>query len=244
MSVVEATTEEPATPPKAIVLELRDFTFHGTTEHSVRFTNIDLVLREGDLTVIHLDPALKSREFTSMLQGLSEPSHGELRFQGSDWSGTDYDRHFEMRGRIGRVFEGHAWVANLNVAENVTLASLHHEQSTEKNAKQWAQRFGLSQVSRKRPAFVEPSQLQIHQWIRAFLCHPALLLLERPMQSVPKSMHTVLCNAIDEARQSGTAVLWMTSQSESFSHEFQDTASHLRVESETLVAMNEEASDE
>lgn len=244
MSVVEVNVEEPNAPPKATVLELRDFTFRGASEHSVQLLNVDLKIVEGELVVLHLDPSLKSREFVSVLQGLKQPTGGTVHFQNEDWLGTDYDKHFEMRSRIGRVFEGHAWVANLNVAENVALPCLHHGHSTRDLAKHWARRFGLKQVSRQRPAFLEPSQLQIHQWIRALVCQPALLLLERPMMSVPQATISTLCEVVDEVRGQGTAVVWITSKLALTEHEFEPAAMHYAVQSESLVEMEGGFTDE
>ena len=244
MSAVGTKAGESKAPLKAVVLELRDFTFHGNSENAVRFNDINLIVREGELVFIQVDPTYKSREFVSVIQGLKPATRGEVLFQGSDWQGNDHDRHFRMRSRIGRVFEGHAWVANLNVAENVTLPGLHHGISIDKDAKQWAKRFGLKQVSNKRPAFVEPSQLQIHQWIRAFLCNPSLLILEQPMQYVPSTMFPILAEAIDEIRQSGCAVLWITNNARSPDHAFDPTATYLRAESEKLVALSEAMNDE
>lgn len=244
MSVVQTETEQPVAPPKAVVLELRDFSFHGSSENSVRITDINLIVREGELIFIQVDPRLKSREFVSVIQGLKPATHGKVLFQDCDWEGNDHDRHFRMRSKIGRVYEGHAWVANLNVAENVTLPGLHHGVSIEDDVKYWAKRFGLAQLSNKRPAFVEPSQLQIHQWIRAFLCKPSLLVLEQPMHYASSTMFPVLAEAIDEVRQAGCAVLWITNNPDFPEHSFDPSATYLRAESENLVAFGKGMNDE
>lgn len=244
MPVVQTEIEEPVAPPKAVVLELRDFTFHGSSANAVRFTDINLVVREGELIVIQVDPTFKSREFVSVIQGLKPANQGKALFQDCDWKGNDHDRHFRMRSRIGRVFEGHAWVANLNVAENVMLPGLHHGISIGEDAERWVKRFGLKQLSNKRPAFVEPSQLQIHQWIRAFLGKPSLLILEQPMQYVAATMFPVLAEAIDEVRRSGCAVLWITNNPRFPDHAFDPAATYLHAESEKLVALSKGVNDE
>jgi phospholipid/cholesterol/gamma-HCH transport system ATP-binding protein len=151
-----------------------------------------------------------------MLQGLAMPSEGKVRFDGEDWRGEDYDRHFRMRSRIGRVFEGQAWIENLNVDENVTLSRRHHGDdaaSIGADVQHWLALLQVNGLSRKRPAFVEPSVLQVHQWIRAFLGSPLMVILERPLQFLSPSWRPKLVEAIARLRARNTAVLWFTSLS-------------------------------
>ena len=164
-SPVEMTAEA----AKPLVLEFEQVSFRGRQENGLRLRRANLQLSAGELAVIRLDAATRTREAASMIQGLTLPAEGNVRFCGEDWRGQDYRRHFRMRSRLGRVFEGQAWIENLNVDENVTLASRHHGMSAEsiqQSVKYWVSRLGLHGLTRKRPAFVEPSVLQLHQWIR------------------------------------------------------------------------------
>jgi ABC-type ATPase involved in cell division len=204
-------------PPKPPVLELHRVSFQGRLENGLRLHEADLVLREGDLAIVQLDSSTTTREVTSMMQGLQTPRSGQVLFCKDHWQGHDYDRHFKMRSRIGRVFEGQAWIENLNVDENVTLALRHHGSEAESIRQEiayWVSKLELRGLSRKRPAFVEPSLLQVHQWIRAFAGSPTLLLLERPLQFLSSSWLPKLLESIDELRQRGAAVLWFTSEEE------------------------------
>jgi ABC-type ATPase involved in cell division len=149
-----------------------------------------------------------------MLQGLQQPTEGEVLFRNEDWLGEDLDRHFRMRSRIGRVFEDRAWIQNFNVLDNVTLASRHHriaDANINQQVKAWADRFDVAAISHHRPSFVDPTSLQIYQWIRALICKPALLILERPMNLVPTAKLSKLVDAINEIRKQGAAVIWFTS---------------------------------
>ena len=56
--------------------------------------------------------------------------------------------------------------------------------------------------------------LQIHQWIRAFIGSPAMVILERPMQFLAATWLPKLLQAIDELCAGGAAVLWFTSDPE------------------------------
>ncbi len=210
--------ESPVEPTKPPVLELRRVSFQGRLENALRLHEADLRLREGDLAIVQLDSSITTREATSLMQGLQSPRSGQVLFCKDHWRGHDYDRHFRMRSQIGRVFEGQAWVENLNVDENVSLALRHHgsdSESIQQDIAYWLSKLELRGLSRKRPAFVEPSLLQVHQWIRAFVGSPTLLLLERPMQFLSSSWLQKLLDSIDELRQRGAAVLWFTGEEES-----------------------------
>ena len=216
VSETESAAEPPAQTPKPMVLELSKVSFRGRSENGIRLQRADLQVREGELVAVQLDPATRTRELASMIQGLIPPGDGKVTFCNTDWLGADYDVQFNMRSRIGRVFEGQAWIENLNVNENVTLSSRHHGKNIESiqaDVGYWIARLGIEGLSRKRPAFVEPSILQIHQWIRAFLGTPSLVILERPLQSLSAATWLPkLVDAIDTLRSRGAAVLWFTSE--------------------------------
>lgn len=201
---------------KPAVLALQGVSFRGRSENGAWLRHAELQLRAGDLAVVHVDPAVATRELVSMLQGLTLPSEGQVLFRGQDWLGNDHQRHFQMRSQIGRVFEGQAWIENLNVDENVTLARRHHGMASaelQADVQSWVARLGIEGLSRRRPAFVEPSVLQVHQWIRAFVGSPSMVVLEHPLQFLSHSWRTKLLHAIDQLRATGTAVLWFTSLS-------------------------------
>ncbi|TWT50418.1 Trehalose import ATP-binding protein SugC [Rubripirellula amarantea] len=214
MSDIKAEPKADATPTAEVVLELRHVTFSGRSTDSLRLMDADLSVHAGELVMLQIDRSDKARDTVSMLQGLQPINHGEVIFKNQDWLGEDYSRHFQMRSQIGRVFEEHGWIQNMTVYENVIMASLHHGQTQstiEQRLKHWAKHFELPLISRERPAFVESSVLQLHQWIRALIHHPSLILLEHPMQSVAAHMRSKLIGAINQLRDAGAAVIWFTS---------------------------------
>jgi len=202
--------ESSATP---CVFRLRRVTLNGKASHGLPVHEVQLTAAAGSLTLIQHERSHRTREFASLLQGLVRPTSGEVLFDEQTWTDSDYSRHFQMRSRIGRVFDGPAWIQNANMMENVTLASRHHGSDSKEarsRMRDWIQRFDIADVSRERPAFVEPALLQIYQWIRALIHRPALLILERPMQLVSTRMLPKLIDATNDLRRDGGCVLWMT----------------------------------
>lgn len=198
--------------PRRRALELCDVTFGHRPETSLCLRRASFIVHRGDLVMIRTNAAQKTRRFAAMLQGLIRPAGGNVLFSGRDWAKQHVRTQFNMRSRIGRVFDGQGWVANLNVRENLVLSKLHHGADMAEIEEQlvfWADWFQLGKVTRKRPAFVEASQLQIHQWIRAYLGRPSLLILERPMRTVSSQMFATFLASIRYMRSRGAAVIWI-----------------------------------
>lgn len=199
------------------VLELRRVSQASDFESSLGLDELSLTVRSGELLTIEVEPSTRTRSFASLLQGICEPDSGGVIFLQHDWRGYDYQRHFFHRSLIGRVFEGKAWIENLNLDENVTLASRHHGKSKieiTESVQYWLDKLGLEKLTSRRPAFVAPAILQLHQWIRAFISCAKLLILERPLQFLGERWVNKLLDAIQDFLKMGSAVLWLDSRSE------------------------------
>jgi len=184
-------------------------------ESSLKVNDVSFALNAGEVLTVQVDPSTRTRSFASLLQGIINPDAGDLLFLQQRWSGSDYERHFFLRSLIGRVFEGQAWIESLNLDENVTLAARHHGRSIEDikvSVQDWLDRLGLERLINRRPAFVAPAILQVHQWIRAFLSQPKLVILERPMQFLSENWFGKLLKSIEWIASRGTAVLWLDSR--------------------------------
>jgi ABC-type ATPase involved in cell division len=145
--------------------------------------------------------------------GLRLPASGQAIFLGQDWAAAAPDAAAHRRARIGRVFWDTAWLSNLDLDENITLAFRHHRpgEAAALDAA-WSAacaRLGHTPAPGLRPAFASARELQRGQHLRALLGDPVLLLLERPFRAVsPADAHAFLA-AVEEARARGAAVLWV-----------------------------------
>ncbi|MEM9644236.1 MAG: hypothetical protein AAF989_04510 [Planctomycetota bacterium] len=202
--------------PRRPMLELRGVTFGYKPETSLCVDQTDLIVKEGGLVVIRTNASQAVRAFASMLQGLKSPRKGNVLFDDRDWGQQSMESQFAMRGRIGRVFDGQGWIANLSVRENLLLAKTHHrgdDSRTLDEIREWMRWFQLGNMTRKRPAFVEESHLQVYQWIRAFVGKPSLLILERPLRKAASRAFDRFMEAVQEMRQRGAAVIWIAGNS-------------------------------
>jgi len=175
---------------------------------------VDLDLAPGGLALVQVPRGPGAATLGEAAVGLLAPFKGLVRFMGSVWSDVSGARAIELRSAIGRVYEQTEWVSNLNVDENVILASCHHgsrpEEEIVDEALGLAQGFGLSELSSSRPDLVGHSELRACALVRAFLGEPTLLVLERPLRGVADQLFKPLVKEVSRARARGAGVLWMT----------------------------------
>ena len=150
-----------------------------------------------------------------LAEGLIRPDSGVVRFEGRNWEETSGGEQSRMRGHIGRVFEGQAWVSNLSVYENIALSPRHHgtlsETEISERVTRLASAAGILDIISLRPDQVHRRELLLAQWVRAFLGNPKLILLQQPAKVIRTELHTLLLDWVRSALDGGSAVVWITS---------------------------------
>jgi len=197
------------------ILHVESVSLPPSSEYDEGFDAVDLALRRGEQCVIEVEGAQACPALADVCSGLIEPLSGVVRFMGRPWADYTADEAAMARSRIGRVFEHHAWVSNLDLDENITLAQRHHTRRPEADIHQEAldlmQRFGLEHLPAMRPALAGRHISLLAQWVRALLANPSLLLLEKPTEEASDAECEALLACMGERLQAGAAVVWLTS---------------------------------
>ena len=145
--------------------------------------------------------------------GLRDPSAGAVLYQGQPWTGCAPEEQAARRGTIGRVFWDTAWISNLDVDENITLARRHLDPRRpdlwREETHRLAGELGLVLAPGLRPAFASVRDLQRAQFVRALLGSPTLLILEHPDRHLTAADAGRILARVALARAGGTAVLWV-----------------------------------
>ena len=212
---------------------------HGQAEmHGVSFR-----LMPGELARVQLEPGNEQLPLADATEGLINPDEGTIAFLGERWPALAPDRELARRARIGRVFDGHGWISNLNILENLTLAQRHHTARPDPEiiaeAQALARSFGLPEVPAGRPALVSRRDLRRAEWIRAFLGQPALILLERPTFGVAVEHVPLLIRAVEAALAGGAAVLWTHDKDTSSGETALQKCLRFRMRGDTMRAEDE-----
>ena len=197
-----------------IILIFDDLSIRAQPPYETGLVGVSFSLRRGDLLAIRIEEGLARIPFADAAEGVVDPDAGRVAFLGEDWRMMSPNRSAECRGKIGRVFETHAWISNLDIDENITLVQRHHtarpEDEIAKEAEALVRQFGLEDLPRVRPAVVRRSDLRRAEWARAFMGKPQLILLENPTKDVYLDALPALLDAVKAARGRGAAVIWMT----------------------------------
>ena len=184
------------------VLAFRDVSTEPDPDYDSPLWDVTFELAAGDLTLVRLERGRERLPLADVAEGLLEPVAGTVTFLDEAWGNLSFDECSRRRGRIGRVFEGEGWLANLSVRENVTLARRHHsrrsEDDIEDEAVHLGQFFGLPGLPMGHVARTRVEDLRGAACVRAFLERPALVILERPTHNV------------FPVRDRGAVVLWTT----------------------------------
>jgi phospholipid/cholesterol/gamma-HCH transport system ATP-binding protein len=178
--------------------------------------DVTFTLSRGELLLIRLESGRFRLPLADLAAGVLEPGQGTVEFLGDNWFRISPDYSSTQRGKIGRVFEDHGWISNLDIGENITLAQRHHsnrsDSDIEEEATNLAKMFGLPGLPHRALAGTRREDLRRSAFIRAFIGNPALIILERPTRDIFPGIMPPLMNAIRAARDRGSAVIWTTSE--------------------------------
>ena len=178
---------------------------------------INLEVFGGDLSLIRLARSEQASTFADACAGLIRPLRGVVNFLGRNWQELRPDLANALRGRIGSVFTAGNWINHLSLLENILLPQLYHTHRSASRirdeAGELAERFGLPGVPLGLPGDFTAADLQRAACVRAFLGRPSLILLLEPTIGIGSEVVSPLIQAIRDARDRGTAVIWLTRES-------------------------------
>jgi len=223
------------------ILEFTDVTVAAAVRKHAGLGQVNARFRAGTLAIIQVEPGNEQLPLADLAEGLLCPEKGLVSFQGEAWTTMLPEQVLRRRAQIGRVFDGHGWISNLNVNENVTLSQRHHTRRPNAEilaeAEALAHAFGLSELPKTRPALVSHQNLRRAEWIRAFLGQPLLVLLERPMQGVPLEFMPHLISAAKTTAARGAALLWLTDDDRVWQNPDLWDAPHYAMRGQTLTTV-------
>ncbi len=199
----------------------KDVTIEAQPPYESGLNGVSCVMDGGSLTLVRVTPGHGKTPLADAAEGLVEAAHGHILFDGAEWRTMSPDQAAACRGLIGRVFEERGWISNLDMDENITLSQRHHTRRSEEEIAQEAEalvrKFGLAELPRARPAMLKRADLRRSEWARAFVGQPRLVILEEPMREVSPEFLPALVEAVKDVCGRGGAVLWITSDAQSWS---------------------------
>ena len=173
---------------KAPLIELHDITRTyqlGKTD-VVALRGVDLVIREGEFTVITGPSGSGKTTLLNIIGCLDRASGGSYRLDGEDVTGRDFDALADVRNRkIGFIFQSFNLIPVLDVTENVEFpiaVRKNADRPTElrKRVNALAQDVGLGPYLHHKPDELSGGQRQRVAIARALITEPRLVLADEP----------------------------------------------------------------
>lgn len=83
---------------------------------------INLAAVRGEFVAMECPDKESVHTVLDVSEGLVSPVEGRVSFLGKYWYSLDDTEGNKMRGMVGRVLYGRAWISNLTIIENISLA--------------------------------------------------------------------------------------------------------------------------
>jgi len=191
----------------------KTFATDGVQQHVLR--NLDLEIREGDLTVVMGASGSGKTTLLYALSGIDRPTLGEVTFAGTTITGQSESALARFRRtHCGFVFQQLYLLDTMSLMDNVMAAGL----LVSRNAKAVAARagrlfdqVGIDQATRtKFPAQVSGGQAQRAGIVRALVNSPAVLFADEPTGALDQASGTAVLDAFSQVNDQGQSVVMVT----------------------------------
>lgn len=218
MTILKTNSELQGEPGghKSTVLSFKGVSTEPAPFFDTPLWDVSFTLSQAELLLVRMERGRFRLPLADLATGILEPGGGVVEFLGKDWQEMAADDAAAQRGKVGRVFENLGWISFLDITQNITLAQRHHSTRTdsdvEEEAIQLARLFGLPGLPHTRVSRARREDLNRAAFIRAFLGHPALIIMERPTRDLLPGILPPLINAVRLARDQGSAIIWTTSE--------------------------------
>ena len=144
---------------------------------------------------------------------LEEPTGGKIVFEGKDIAGKELNLS-QYRARVGMVFQQFNLFNNMNALENCVcpqLTVLHRKrEETEKIARDYLERVGMSAYCNARPAQLSGGQKQRVAIARTLSMNPDIILFDEPTSALDPEMVGEVLDVMKRLAGEGFTMLVVT----------------------------------
>lgn len=203
------------------LVELRDVCF--SHKDKLIFDHINISLYQGQVTAIMGPSGTGKTTLLKLIGGQLRPDSGQVLFDGIDVHKLKRGELYQLRRRMGMMFQSSALFTNLNVFENVAFPLREHTNLPEDMLRDLVL-IKLESVGLRGARGLMPSQLSGGMarrvaMARAFALDPELMMYDEPFTGQDPISMSVLVQLIKRSNDA----LGLTSVI--VSHDVQETAS-------------------
>ncbi len=180
---------------------------------NVVIENLNLEIEKGEfITIIGSSGGGKTTAM-KMVNGLIEPTSGEIFVEGQNIKNLDQN---ELRRNIGYAIQGSVLFPHMTVEQNIAyvpgLLNKRDKERTKRAVAKWMKIVGLEEgMLHRYPAELSGGQQQRVGIARALAASPEILLMDEPFGAVDELTRAVLQDEIARIhKETGITVLFVT----------------------------------
>jgi len=198
----------------------KDYVLGAETVHALRDVSIDVP--EGDYIAIMGPSGSGKSTLLNLLGCLDRPTSGRFFLGGEDVSQMDDRQLSEIRAsRLGFVFQSYNLVPQLTVMENIELPLYYRGGMTREDrdrCRELAERVGLGDRLRHRPAELSGGQQQRVAVARSLANDPQFILADEPTGNLDSATSEEILELLDRMNDEGRTIILVTHEAEVAAH--------------------------
>ncbi|MCC5794407.1 MAG: ABC transporter ATP-binding protein [Chromatiales bacterium] len=161
------------------------------------FSGLDLTIPQGRITAIMGPSGTGKTTLLRMITGQLAPASGDVRVAGQSVPGLPREQLYQLRRRMGMLFQNGALLTDLDVFENIAFPLREHTRLPERLVRHVVltklQMVGLRGAARLMPAELSGGMARRVAMARAMVLDPELLLYDEPFSGLdPISLGVIL----------------------------------------------------
>ena len=173
--------------------------------------DVSFEIAQGEVVVVVGPSGCGKSTFLRCLNKLEDIDSGELLLEGQPIINEE-KRIYEIRQKIGMVFQSYELFPNKTILDNVILAPVivqkRNKQEAIKEAEKLLERVGLLDKKKAYPRQLSGGQKQRVAIVRSLIMHPEILLLDEITAALdPEMVREVLKVVLELAKEGMTMII-------------------------------------
>lgn len=178
-----------------VLIEIRGLKY--SRGNKVIFDGIDVDIRKGEVTAFMGPSGTGKTTLLRLITGQLRPDAGTVRVGGEDVAGLDRDALYELRKRMGFLFQNGALLTDLSVMENVAFPLREHTRLPDALIRDMVlmklQAVGLRGTADMMPAELSGGMARRVALARAIVMDPEMIFYDEPFVGLdPISMGQIV----------------------------------------------------
>lgn len=176
---------------------------------------VSVEINEGEFVAVMGPSGSGKTTLMFTLSGTDSVDRGKVTFCGKDLSALKEEELADIRRtKMGFVFQQPTLLKNLNILDNIILASMLDNRKNSGNiiekAKNLMKKTGIEGLEKRDITQVSGGQLQRAGICRALMCNPEIIFGDEPTGSLNSRSAQEIMNIFSEINAGGTALMLVT----------------------------------